>query len=75
MASKRSARRGTGRSGKSGKPPRVLELSKRARDEVAELLKRSRTGTITGVDMQTGLDEVQAQLNDMCDFIFDFKHW
>lgn len=63
------------RPGKTGKPPAVLKLSGRARDEVADLLERSRAGTITRVDLQTGLKEVKAQLGVVSTFIFDFRNW
>lgn len=62
-------------SGKGGKPPTVLKLSKKAQAEVADLLKRHEAGSITGGKLETGLEEVEARLKKMSDFIFDFKNW
>jgi hypothetical protein len=59
----------------TGQPPAVLKLSKRARDEVAELLRRSRIGSLPTVELQTGLREVKRQLGVVADFIFDFRNW
>jgi hypothetical protein len=73
MASKKSGRKNT--RVKTGRPPEVLELSKKARKEVARLLRRSRAGTITNARLQTGLKEVKAQLGKMASFIWDFRNW
>jgi hypothetical protein len=83
MASKKKTvrRRRTGTRGRgrrpstTGRPPPVLKLSKKARDEVARLLRASRAGTQTRVALQTGLTEVKAQLGVVEDFIFDFRNW
>lgn len=75
MASNRTAaRRGAGHPGGRDTPipreaavgdPRgrkVQRQSWRAKDEVDNLLRRSRAGTITRLDLETGLKEVDAAL-------------
>jgi hypothetical protein len=47
----------------------VLALSKRAKTEVAKLLKRNQTGTITRADLETGLEELEEQLEQMLGMI------
>jgi hypothetical protein len=44
---------------------RLRKLSRRARAEVASLLQRNRAGTITSVELNTGLKEVKRQLKQM----------
>lgn len=44
---------------------RLRKLSRRAQAEVARLIERDRTGTITRVQLQTGLKEVGEQLKLM----------
>jgi len=69
MASKRSTTkresddRGTTKSD-------LKQLSREAKAEVTRLLQRSRAGTITRAELDTGLREVQAQLKQMWVFIF-----
>jgi hypothetical protein len=48
---------------------KVLKLSRRARTEVELLLRRTRTGTLTPVDLKCGLKEVDAQLKKMLGMI------
>jgi hypothetical protein len=40
----------------------VRELTRRARVELAKLLRRNRGGTITRAELETGLEELQTQL-------------
>jgi len=63
MASKKTVKK-TG-SGRARELERLRKLSRRARAEVASLLKREQTGTITRVQLQTGLKEVEKQLKLM----------
>jgi hypothetical protein len=44
---------------------RLHKVSRRAKAEVAGLLKRSQKGTITRVQLQTGLKEVEKRLTLM----------
>jgi len=60
MASKRTVRRRG--SYKSLKAKKVLELSRDAKAEAAELLKGIQRGTITRVELNTGLKEVDTRL-------------
>jgi hypothetical protein len=60
MASKRTVRRRG--SPKRRKAKEVLELSRSAKAEAAELLKGSQRGTITRVELNTGLKEVDTRL-------------
>jgi hypothetical protein len=47
----------------------VLALSKRAKAEVAKLLKRNQAGTVTREQLETGLEEVEEQLKRMLGMI------
>lgn len=60
MASKSNVRRR--RSDKRGKAEKVLELSRDAEAEAAKLLKGSQRGTITKVELNTGLRELDTRL-------------
>ena len=67
MESKRTvARRG---SDEREKAETVLKLSRKAKAEVAKLLKRNRAGTITRVRLDTGLEEVKERLKLMTVFV------
>ena len=67
MASKRTvAKRG---SDKRREAETVLKLSERAKAEVAKLLKRNQAGTITRVQLETGLEEVEERLKRMLGMI------
>jgi hypothetical protein len=71
MASKRSTtKRGPGDRGVT--KSELKRLSREAKAEVARLLQRSRAGTITRGELDTGLREVQEQLKQMWVFIFKF---
>jgi hypothetical protein len=50
----------------------VLKLSRRAQAEVAKLLKRNQSGTITQVEMETRLEEVGGKLKEMILFMCKF---
>lgn len=63
MASKKTVKRT--RAGQGPKLERLRMLSRRAQAEVARLIKRDRTGTITRVQLQAGLKEVGEQLKRM----------
>jgi hypothetical protein len=47
----------------------VLKLSRKAKSEVAKLLKRNQAGTITRVRLDTGLKEVKKRLKVMTHFV------
>jgi hypothetical protein len=47
----------------------VLKLSRRAQAEVAKLLKRDQSGTITRRELDTGLEEVEGRLKEMILFM------
>ena len=47
----------------------ALRLSEKARREVAQLLKQQRAGTITGDQLETGLEEVVDNLQRMLNHI------
>ena len=47
----------------------VLQLSKRAKAEVAKLLKRNQAGTVTRAELETGLEELEEQLEQMLGMI------
>jgi hypothetical protein len=70
MASKR------GRTRKSPdrrkKAQEALELSASARTEIAKLLKDGQEGTITRLEMETGLEEVDERLKRILAFIRHF---
>jgi hypothetical protein len=63
MASKRTAARQG--SGKRREAETVLKLSRRAKAEVAKLLRRNQAGTITREQLKTGLKEVDERLKRM----------
>jgi hypothetical protein len=63
MASKRTVNRRE--SDQSAELKRLRKLSRRARAEVVSLLKRNRAGTISSVELNTGLKEVKRQLKQM----------
>jgi hypothetical protein len=67
MASKRTVT-STG-SDKRRDAKAVLKLSRRADAEVAKLLKRNKAGTITRVELNTGLKEVEHRLYRMMVFL------
>ncbi len=70
MASKRTVgRRG---SEKRQEAESVLKLSRRAKAEVAKLLKRNEAGTITRAQLDTGLEELEEQLKQMIHFVRHF---
>ena len=60
MASKKTAKKKA--SNVSQELERLRKVSRRAKAEVASLLKRSESGTITRVQLQTGLKEVEKRL-------------
>ena len=69
MASKRSTtRRGPDDRGTTKSD--LKQLSREAKAEVTRLLQRSRAGTISRTELDTGLKEVRAQLKQMWVFIF-----
>lgn len=69
MASKRSTtKRGPDERGTTKSD--LKQLSREAKAEVKRLLQRSRAGTITRAELDTGLREVGAQLQQMHVFIF-----
>lgn len=47
----------------------ALKLSEKARIEVATLLKKQRAGTISGEELETGLEEVVDNLKRMLNHI------
>jgi hypothetical protein len=47
----------------------VLRLSKKAKRELAKLLRRDRAGTITRVELQTGLKEIYQDVTSMTHFV------
>jgi hypothetical protein len=60
MASKRTVtRRG---SGHRGELKTVRKLTRSAKAELAKLLRRNRDGTISRLDLDTGLEELEALL-------------
>jgi hypothetical protein len=63
MASKRTVKRRE--SDQSSELKRLRKLSRRARAEVARLLKRNEAGTIASVEMNTGLKEVKKRLKQL----------
>jgi hypothetical protein len=67
MASKKTVARSE--SVERVKAETVLELSRKAKSEVAKLLKRNRAGTITRVRLDTGLKEVKKRLKVMTHFV------
>ena len=71
MASKKVTTRKA--SDKRLKAKELRELAKKARGEVAKLIKRDLAGTITGPELQTGLKELEQNLKRMSSFIHTFK--
>jgi hypothetical protein len=67
MASKRVTTRKA--SGSRLKAKELRELAKKARGEVAKLLKRELAGTITAPELQTGLKELEQNLKRIGSFI------
>ena len=67
MASKRTVP--SNRSDKRREAETVLMLSKRAKAEVAKLLRRDQAGTITRKQLKTGLEEVEERLKRMLGMI------
>jgi hypothetical protein len=63
MAFRRTVRRSEPHQGRELE--RLWKLQRRAQAEVARLLKRNQTGTITRVQLQTGLKEVRDWLKQM----------
>lgn len=47
----------------------LIQLSRRAKAEVAKLLKRTEAGTITKVELNTALQKVEAPLKQMLNYI------
>jgi hypothetical protein len=71
MATKKATRKKA--SAKRVKEKELRKLSKKARTEVAKLLKRDRAGTVTAVQMATGLKELDQKLKLITSFIHTFK--
>jgi hypothetical protein len=61
MASKKTARKTVLRKN----PKVVLALSKKAQNEVRELLKQDRAGSLTRKKLDTGLEEIEEYLKVM----------
>jgi hypothetical protein len=59
-------------SDKHKKAAEVLELSASARAEIAKLLKDGEEGTITRLELETGLEEVDQRLKRILGFIRHF---
>jgi hypothetical protein len=59
-------------SDKQKKAAEVLELSASARAEIAKLLKDGEEGTITRLELETGLEEVDQRLKRILGFIRHF---
>ena len=70
MASKRGRMRKS--PDKQNKAKQALELSASACAEIAKLLKDGQKGTITRVEMETGLEEVDERLKRILAFIRHF---
>jgi hypothetical protein len=70
MVSNKTATRKT--SDKRRRAKATLKLSKKARAEVAKLLKHHGAGTITQVELETGLEEVKERLNRILNHIRSF---
>jgi hypothetical protein len=67
MATKKTAARSG--PGTRLKAETVLKLSRKAKSEVAKLLKRNQAGTITRVRLDSGLKEVKKRLKVMTHFV------
>jgi hypothetical protein len=59
-------------SDKQRKAAEALELSASARAEIAKLLKDGEEGTITRLELETGLEEVDQRLKRILGFIRHF---
>jgi hypothetical protein len=59
-------------SGKRRDAKALLKVSRRAKAEVAKLLKRNQSGTITRVELETGLEELEGRLKVMILFMGGF---
>ena len=70
MASKRGRKKKS--SDKQQVAKEALELSASARAEIAKLLKDGQEGTITRLEMETGLEEVDERLKRILAFIRHF---
>ena len=70
MASKRARKKKSPDNQK--KALEALELSASARAEIAKLLKDGQEGTITRLEMETGLEEVDERLKRILAFIRHF---
>ena len=69
MASKKSTTK-RGPDDRGTTKSELKQLSREAKAEVTRLLQRSRAGTITRTELDTGLREVRGQLKQMWVFIF-----
>ena len=69
MASKKSTKK-RGHDDRGTTKSELKQLSREAKAEVTRLLQRSRAGTITRAELDTGLREVQGQLKQMWVFIY-----
>lgn len=67
MASKRGRTKKT--SDKQKKAQEALELSAKARAEIAQLMKDEQEGNITRLEMETGLEEIDERLKRLMIFI------
>ena len=67
MASKRGRKKKS--SDKQKKATEALELSASARAEIARLLKDEQDGKITRLEMETGLEEIDARLKRLMIFV------
>ena len=67
MASKKTVAKK--RSPKDPKVKILIELSRRARREVDKLLKQSIAGTIDSAELNMGLNEAEAPLKQMLDYV------
>jgi hypothetical protein len=71
MATKKATKKKA--SDKGLKAKELRKLSEKARSEVTKLLKRDRAGTVTAVQMATGLKELDQKLKLITSFIHTFK--
>ena len=67
MASKRTRKKKS--PDKNQKAKEALALSAKARAEIAKLLKEDEQGTLTRLEMETGLEEVDERLKRLMIFI------
>jgi hypothetical protein len=70
MASKRSRKKKS--PDKNKKAQEALELSAKARAEIAKLLKDDQKGTLTRSELETGLEEIDSRLKRILGFIRHF---